>query len=73
MAKAVEDNEEAIRSALAEVVALFERARSQVLRLMASDSVPKFVQTWRYRQIYGEEHLSDHTALITPPPENNRG
>jgi GTPase-activating protein SST2 len=73
MAKAVEDNEEAIRSALAEVVALFERARSQVLRLMASDSVPKFVQTWRYRQIYGEEHLSDHTALITPPPESSRG
>ena len=72
MAKAVDDNEEAIRSALAEVVALFERARSQVLRLMASDSVPKFVQTWRYRQIYGEEHLTDNTALVTPPPESAR-
>jgi GTPase-activating protein SST2 len=73
MAKAVDDNEDAIRSALAEVVALFERARSQVLRLMASDSVPKFVQTWRYRQIYGEEHLTDSAALITPPPETARG
>lgn len=72
MAKAVDDNEEAIRSALIEVVALFERARSQVLRLMASDSVPKFVQTWRYRQIYGEEHLVDINALITPPPEGGR-
>jgi hypothetical protein len=72
MAKAVDDNEDAIRSALIEVVALFERARSQVLRLMASDSVPKFVQTWRYRQIYGEEHLMDSNALITPPPESAR-
>jgi len=72
MAKAVDDNEDAIRSALIEVVALFERARSQVLRLMASDSVPKFVQTWRYRQIYGEEHLTDNNALITPPPESAR-
>ena len=72
MAKAVDDNEDAIRSALNEVVGLFERARSQVLRLMASDSVPKFVQTWRYRQIYGEEHVSDHTSLITPPPEATR-
>lgn len=72
MAKAVDDNEDAIRSALNEVVGLFERARSQVLRLMASDSVPKFVQTWRYRQIYGEEHVNDHTALVTPPPETTR-
>jgi GTPase-activating protein SST2 len=72
MAKAVDDNEEAMRLALTEVVALFERARSQVLRLMASDSVPKFVQTWRYRQIYGEEHLADHSAPTTPPPETTR-
>ena len=72
MAKAVDDNEDAIRAALNEVVALFERARSQVLRLMASDSVPKFVQTWRYRQIYGEEHSNDHASLITPPPETTR-
>ncbi len=72
MAKAVDDNEEAIRAALNEVVALFERARSQVLRLMASDSVPKFVQTWRYRQIYGEDHVNDHASLITPPPETTR-
>lgn len=72
MAKAVDDNEDAIRSALAEVVALFERARGQVLRLMANDSVPKFVQTWRYRQIYGEEHSTDRSALITPPPETTR-
>ena len=73
MAKAVDDNEEAIRSALAEVVALFERARSQVLKLMASDSVPKFVQTGRYLQIYGEEHLTDIGTLSTPPPESARG
>jgi GTPase-activating protein SST2 len=73
MAKAVDDNEAAIRSALAEVVELFERARSQVLRLMASDSVPKFVQTWRYLQVDGEEHISDPTALVTPPPESSRG
>jgi len=73
MSKAVDDNEEAIRGALAEVVALFERARSQVLRLMASDSVPKFVQTWRYRQVYGEEHLAENGAFVTPPPEVGRG
>jgi GTPase-activating protein SST2 len=72
MAKAVDDNEDAIRAALSEVVQLFERARSQVLRLMASDSVPKFVQTWRYRQIYGEEQVTDGSALITPPPEITR-
>jgi len=72
MAKAVDDNEDAIRAALNEVVLLFERARAQVLRLMASDSVPKFVQTWRYRQIYGEEHVSETSALITPPPESTR-
>lgn len=71
MSKAVDDNEDAIRAALAEVVTLFERARSQVLRLMASDSVPKFVQTPRYRQIYGEEHLAE-SAFITPPPEVGR-
>jgi GTPase-activating protein SST2 len=72
MAKAVDDKEDAIRSALIEVVGLFERARGQVLRLMASDSVPKFVQTWRYRQIYGEEHSSDNANLVTPPPETSR-
>jgi GTPase-activating protein SST2 len=71
MAKAVDDNEDAIRTALNEVVVLFERARSQVLRLMASDSVPKFVQTWRYRQIYGDEHATDG-SLATPPPESMR-
>lgn len=73
MAKAVDDNEDAIRSALNEVVALFERARAQVLRLMASDSVPKFVQTLRYRQIYGEELIPDQASPITPPPEMTRG
>jgi GTPase-activating protein SST2 len=72
MSRAVDDNEQAIRAALAEVVTLFERARSQVLRLMASDSVPKFVQTWRYRQIYGEEHLLESGAFVTPPPEVSR-
>jgi hypothetical protein len=71
MAKQVDDNDTAIRAALDEVVGLFERARSQVLRLMASDSVPKFVQTWRYRQLYGEEHPND-SAPVTPPPENTR-
>ena len=71
MAKAVDDNEDAIRSALSEVVALFERARAQVFRLMATDSVPKFEQTYRYRQIFGDEQ-SDPGALATPPPEGSR-
>jgi len=71
MAKAVDDNEDAIRSALSEVVALFERARAQVFRLMATDSVPKFEQTYRYRQIFGDEQ-SDNASLATPPPEGSR-
>jgi hypothetical protein len=75
MSRGVEDSEEAIRAALTEVVTLFERARNQVLRLMASDSVPKFVSSQAYQDLIArqaEQHVPETFAYITPPPEVDR-
>jgi len=48
MTSEIANTETAIREALVQVVELFEKAAMQVYRLMASDSVPKFLQVYYY-------------------------
>ncbi len=56
-----DDDPDSMRDALAEVVALFEQAQTSVFKLMASDSVPKFVRDPRYANVL-REHENDLVA-----------
>ena len=52
-----DDDEEGMREALTEVVDLFEQAQTSVFKLMASDSVPKFVRDARYAHLIREHEM----------------
>jgi GTPase-activating protein SST2 len=56
-----DDDPDSMRYALTEVVDLFEQAQTSVFKLMASDSVPKFVRDPRYAHLL-REHESDLIA-----------
>ncbi|OLL26683.1 Developmental regulator flbA [Neolecta irregularis DAH-3] len=65
MTRAVGSDDKKMRIALKEIIELLERARKQVFKLMAGDSVPKFVRTPGYREIAGNEE--DEGIMCTPP------
>jgi GTPase-activating protein SST2 len=54
MTMAVAKDEDSMYANLREVANLFERARAQVFKLMAADSVPKFIRTARYMEVVGD-------------------
>ncbi|CCG83180.1 Developmental regulator FlbA [Taphrina deformans PYCC 5710] len=58
MTKAVDGDETSMYQGLAKVAELFDRAQKQVFRLMAGDSVPKFLKTPLYLELM-EDHSSD--------------
>ncbi|KAF2399277.1 RGS-domain-containing protein [Trichodelitschia bisporula] len=69
MTRAVGDDEAMIKS-LDEVATLFDQAQNSVFKLMASDSVPKFMREQKYASIIRERGLD--VALSAPhiaPPQ----
>ncbi|KAF2840631.1 RGS-domain-containing protein [Patellaria atrata CBS 101060] len=58
MTRAVGDDEAMIKS-LDEVASLFDQAQNSVFKLMASDSVPKFMREPRYSRILQERNLDN--------------
>lgn len=54
MTKAVHSDETSMFQSLAKVAELYDRAQKQVFRLMAGDSVPKFMKTPLYLEIVGD-------------------
>ncbi|TID13783.1 Developmental regulator flbA [Venturia nashicola] len=59
MTRAVGDDEAMIKS-LDEVATLFDQAQNSVFKLMASDSVPKFMRESKYAGIIRERNLDAH-------------
>lgn len=58
MTKAVDGDENSMYNSLAKVAELYDRAQKQVFRLMAGDSVPKFLKTPLYLELI-EDYSSD--------------
>ncbi|KAI5801075.1 regulator of G protein signaling domain-containing protein [Pyronema domesticum] len=54
MTRAVAKDDASMYSSLKEVAALFDRAQQQVFKLMAGDSVPKFIRTQKYIEVAGD-------------------
>ncbi|KAI5788298.1 regulator of G protein signaling domain-containing protein [Geopyxis carbonaria] len=54
MTRAVAKDDASMYSSLKEVAGLFDRAQSQVFKLMAGDSVPKFIRTQKYMEVVGD-------------------
>lgn len=54
MTRAVARDDTSMYTSLKEVAALFDRAQSQVFKLMAGDSVPKFIRTQKYIEVAGD-------------------
>ncbi|KAF1814595.1 RGS-domain-containing protein [Eremomyces bilateralis CBS 781.70] len=63
MTRAVGDDEAMIKS-LDEVASLFDQAQTSVFKLMASDSVPKFMREPKYTSVIHERNLD--VALAAP-------
>ncbi|KAG0131121.1 Regulator of G-protein flbA, Developmental regulator [Tuber indicum] len=66
MTRAVAKDENAMYSSLKEVAALFDRAQQQVFKLMAGDSVPKFIRTQKYIEVAGdilEDERNGHSGI----------
>ncbi|KAL9095682.1 MAG: hypothetical protein Q9165_002114, partial [Trypethelium subeluteriae] len=63
MTRAVGDDKSMVAS-LKEVANLFQRAQSSVFKLMASDSVPKFVRDPKYATMLKERNF-DHVLSST--------
>ncbi|PWW74660.1 RGS-domain-containing protein [Tuber magnatum] len=66
MTRAVAKDDNAMYSSLVEVAALFDRAQQQVFKLMAADSVPKFIRTQRYIEVAGdifEDERNGHLGI----------
>jgi len=66
MTRAVAKDDNAMYSSLMEVAALFDRAQQQVFKLMAGDSVPKFIQTQKYIEVAGdilEDERNGHSGV----------
>ncbi|KAI5848814.1 regulator of G protein signaling domain-containing protein [Tricharina praecox] len=54
MTRAVAKDDASMYTSLKEVAALFDRAQQQVFKLMAGDSVPKFIRTHKYLEVAGD-------------------
>lgn len=54
MTKAVHSDDHSMHESLRRVAELYDRAQKQVFRLMAGDSVPKFMKTPLYLEIVGD-------------------
>ncbi|KAF8537926.1 regulator of G protein signaling domain-containing protein [Trichophaea hybrida] len=54
MTRAVARDDTSMYTSLKEVAALFDRAQQQVFKLMAGDSVPKFIRTHKYIEVAGD-------------------
>ncbi|PUU78697.1 regulator of G protein signaling domain-domain-containing protein [Tuber borchii] len=66
MTRAVAKDDNAMYSSLREVAALFDRAQQQVFKLMAGDSVPKFIRTQKYIEVAGdilEDERNGHSGI----------
>ncbi|RMZ80149.1 hypothetical protein DV737_g3069, partial [Chaetothyriales sp. CBS 132003] len=63
---------EATRRSLQEVVELFEQAQNTVFKLMASDSVPKFIRQPQYAAILRDHEFDvSDGRVLSPGPESN--
>lgn len=54
MTRAVARDDSSMYNSLKDVAVLFERAQQQVFKLMAGDSVPKFIRTQKYLEVAGD-------------------
>jgi hypothetical protein len=54
MTRAVARDDSSMYNSLKDVATLFERAQQQVFKLMAGDSVPKFIRTQKYIEVAGD-------------------
>jgi len=72
MTRAVGDDDAMVKS-LDEVATLFDQAQNSVFKLMASDSVPKFMREPKYAAILRERNLETAlgTAVTSPIRSNN--
>lgn len=63
--------EETMKHSLEEVIDLFEQAKSSVFKLMASDSVPKFMRNPSYAAALREHDLdaANNSRAFSPGPE----
>ncbi|KAF8420703.1 regulator of G protein signaling domain-containing protein [Tirmania nivea] len=59
MTRAVAKDDSSMYASLKDVAALFERARQQVFKLMAGDSVPKFTRSPRYIEVAGDKFCDE--------------
>jgi len=78
MTRAVARDDPSMYSSLKEVAALFDRAQQQVFKLMASDSVPKFIRTPKYIEVVGDMLDDDrigpgHSGINRHPGRQNNG
>ncbi|KAF2085859.1 RGS-domain-containing protein [Saccharata proteae CBS 121410] len=71
MTRAVGDDEAMIRS-LDEVAQLFDQAQNSVFKLMASDSVPKFMREPKYHSVIRDRNLEAMPAGPLPPNAGQR-
>ncbi|ODQ55421.1 RGS-domain-containing protein [Saitoella complicata NRRL Y-17804] len=63
MTKAVGSNDSDMKVVLEEVLELYERAKNEVFKLMAVDSVPKFVRGKKYLECIAHQgHLEEHST-----------
>lgn len=67
MTKAVHSDEASMFESLNKVAELYDRAQKQVFRLMAGDSVPKFMKTPLYLEIIGDYDDPNKASLPSPP------
>ncbi|KAL1639797.1 hypothetical protein SLS58_007539 [Diplodia intermedia] len=63
MTRAVGDDEAMVRS-LDEVATLFDQAQNSVFKLMASDSVPKFMREPKYASVIRDRNLDAAPAMV---------
>ncbi|KAH8145167.1 uncharacterized protein LAJ45_10831 [Morchella importuna] len=69
MTRAVAKDDEAMYTSLKDVQTLFDRAQQQVFKLMAGDSVPKFIRTHKYIEVAGDILEDERNALSGGAPE----
>jgi len=64
-------DEDSMRTSLDEVVELFDQAKSSVFKLMASDSVPKFIRNPSYSAVLRDHdfELSASSRAFSPGPD----
>lgn len=72
MTRAVGDDDAMIKS-LDEVATLFDQAQNSVFKLMASDSVPKFMREPKYQNILRERNLDGQLGVAPTNGRSNSG